>query len=136
MLELQALYPLSHCSSLYNFASGSHITQRLSPLALAHLSYLLPFVPIIAYARTVVIFPAESYATVLQTVFHCPLVCGWLEWFLPVDAMTCTSVNLDGEVPETHFEWIWGTHGHCIFDFPRSPRINLSKRKSKEKFNV
>lgn len=69
MLELQALYPLSHCSSLYNFVSVSHITQRLSPLALAHLSYLLPFVPIIAYTRTVVIFPAESYATVLQTVF-------------------------------------------------------------------
>lgn len=60
MLELQALYPLSHCSSLYSFGAVSHITQRLSPLALARLSYLLPFVPIIAYTRTVVIFPAES----------------------------------------------------------------------------
>lgn len=45
MLELQALYPLSHCSSPYNFASVSCIAQRLSPLGLAYLTYILPLFP-------------------------------------------------------------------------------------------
>lgn len=125
MLELQALYPLSHCSSPYNFASVSHIAQRLSPLGLA----------------------------ISLTFYHCSHHClyqncshfhGWVLCYCVADHVWLFApsvVDLSGSylwmlwlsllwtLMERYLKpilkWIWGTHGHCIFNFLKSPRINL-----------